>query len=82
MTVYTITGTVEFTKILVPPEGANGDYTEDIKAQFPALVEDVMRERFDQAVCKDIKIFKVDEDHVDNECEACKINIPETPAES
>lgn len=81
MTVYTITGTVEFTKILIPPEGANDDYTEEIKAQFPQLVESVMHERFDQAVCKDIKVFKVDEDNIDDECEACKIDISETPAE-
>lgn len=71
MTVYTITGTVEFTKVLIPPEGADEDYTEEIEAQFPALVESVMRERFDQAKCSDVKIFKMEE----------KIDIPEKPAE-
>lgn len=76
MTVYTITGTVEFTKVLIPPEGVEGDVTEEIKAQFPALVESVMRERFDQAKCGDIKVFKMEE-KIEEDCDACKIEIPE-----
>lgn len=61
--VYTITGTIEFTKIVRTPEELNikDDLTEQISNEFPMLVKDLFAPKFDQFNIADIKVFRTNE---------------------
>lgn len=69
---YTITGTIEFTKIVKTPYTVKGDLSQSIQENFPSLVEEKMKELFDQAVVSDVKVFSTaeaekEEPNVDSE---------------
>lgn len=57
MNEYTITLTVELTKIASAPADV-GDKTAEIKEAFPAIVQEYLDRVFDQVLIRDLKVFK------------------------
>lgn len=57
MNEYTITLTVELTKVVSGPAEV-GDTTAEIKKAFPGIVQEYLDRIFDQVLISDLKVFK------------------------
>lgn len=76
---YTIIGQIDFTKVVRPPENLEKDLTEAIVKEFPGVVEqalkDILDHLFDSHEVSHVQVFMQKEN-----CDACKIDIPEPKA--